>query len=153
VAGEELPFVDEHALVLERPVADVWPAVTYVAERASSGAAAARVALLLGCADPVAGGPRPLAVGSTVPGFRVTVCEPGRELRLEGRHRFSRYALVYRLDALGPSRTRVRAETRAAFPGPAGRVYRALVIGTRGHVVAVRRLLAAVERRARSNLP
>jgi hypothetical protein len=149
VAGEELPFVDEHAVVIERPVADVWAAVARVAERSSSGAAATRGARLLGCADVADGGPRPLAAGSTVPGFRVAVFEPERELRLEGRHRFSRYALTYRLDALGPSRTRVRAETRAAFPGPRGRVYRALVIGTRGHVLAVRGLLAAVERRAR----
>jgi hypothetical protein len=42
----------------------------------------------------------------------------------------------------------VRAETRAAFPGLQGRAYRALVIGTRGHVLAVRRLLRAVKARA-----
>lgn len=37
-----------------------------------------------------------------------------------------------------------------AFPGTAGRGYRTLVIGTRGHVVAVRRLLRATRRRAES---
>ncbi len=44
--------------------------------------------------------------------------------------------------------TTVLAESRAEFPGASGRVYRGLVIGTRGHVVAVRRLLQAIKRRA-----
>jgi hypothetical protein len=69
------------------------------------------------------------------------------ELALEGSHRFSRYALILRIDDLG-GRSRLRAETRAEFPGPHGRVYRALVIGTRGHVLMVRRILGAVKRRA-----
>ena len=67
---------------------------------------------------------------------------------LEGEHRFSRYALIFRLEALPGERSRVRAESRAAFPGLHGRAYRALVIGTRGHVVAVNRLLRAVRARA-----
>jgi hypothetical protein len=44
----------------------------------------------------------------------------------------------------------VIAETRAVFPGLKGRVYRALVIGTRLHVLAVRRVLGGVSRRVRS---
>lgn len=71
-----------------------------------------------------------------------------RELELAGSHRFSRYALIFRLHELAPGQVQVRAETRAEFPGPPGAVYRALVIGTRGHVLAVRRLLAAIKRRA-----
>ena len=67
---------------------------------------------------------------------------------LEGEHRFSRYALIFHLDPLPGGRSRVRAETRAAFPGLRGRAYRALVIGTRGHVLAVKRLLRAVRARA-----
>ena len=35
--------------------------------------------------------------------------------------------------------TRLRAETRAEFPGARGRAYRALVIDSRFHVLAVRR--------------
>jgi hypothetical protein len=70
------------------------------------------------------------------------------ELALEGEHRFSRYELTFRTDRLAQDRSRLRAETRADFPGPAGRVYRALVIGTRGHVVAVRRMLVATKRHA-----
>ena len=40
------------------------------------------------------------------------------------------------------------AVTYADFPGPRGRAYRAAVIGSRGHVVAVRRILAAIRERA-----
>ena len=36
----------------------------------------------------------------------------------------------------------------ADFPGPHGRAYRLLVLGSRAHVLAVRRLLARVKRRA-----
>jgi len=43
---------------------------------------------------------------------------------------------------------RLRAETRARFPGGAGRLYRAAVIGTRGHILVTMRLLEAVKRRA-----
>ena len=68
-------------------------------------------------------------------------------LALEGRHRYSRYALTFRIDPDGDG-SRLSAETRAEFPGWAGRAYRAGVIGTRGHVVVVRRLLRSVKARA-----
>ena len=70
------------------------------------------------------------------------------ELALAGAHRFSRYALSFRIDSLGSRRSRLRAETRAEFPGLKGGAYRALVIGSRGHVLITRRLLGAVKRRA-----
>ncbi len=145
---DDLPFIDEHAVEVERAPADVWRVLVEGADRAFSGSRTARVAQLLGCAEVAPGGPRPLAVGSTLPGFRVVIVEPQQTLALAGRHRFSRYALVFQIDELGPSRSRLRAITRAAFPGLQGRMYRALVIGTKGHVVAVRRLLGAVQRRA-----
>lgn len=145
---DDLPFIDEHSVEVERGPADVWDALVGGADRAFSGPRNAQVAKLLGCAEVAPGGPRPLAVGSTFPGFRVVVAEPQQTLALAGRHRFSHYALVFQIDELGPSRSRVRAVTRAAFPGLQGRVYRTLVIGTKGHVVAVRRLLGAVQRRA-----
>ena len=87
-------------------------------------------------------------VGSTIPGFAVAEIEPPRMLTLRGGHRFSRYAFRFTLDDVGPARVALRAHTSAAFPGPLGRIYRALVIGTGGHAVAVRRLLAKVARRA-----
>jgi hypothetical protein len=87
-------------------------------------------------------------VGSTVPGFAVAEIEPPRMLTLRGGHRFSRYEFRFILDDVGPGRVELHAHTSAAFPGPLGRIYRALVIGTGGHAVAVRRLLEKVARRA-----
>lgn len=55
---------------------------------------------------------------------------------------------TFRLDEAGPGRVRVRAETRAVFPGPAGGLYRLLVIGTGAHVKLTRRLLTSIRRHA-----
>jgi hypothetical protein len=143
----EPPLLDEHFAVIEAGVEDVWSGLTSVVEMTFSGPGVAGIARMLGCRDWASCGVRPLAAGSTLPGFRVTAAVPGTELALEGRHRFSRYALIFRLEQLGPERTRLGAETRAAFPGLTGRVYRLLVIGTRGHLVVVKRLLAAVKLR------
>ena len=143
-----LPYVDTHTTLVAADPDAVWHALGEVVGRSFSRGRMPVVARLLGCADRAPAGPRPMAEGSALGGFRVAAAVPGRELALVGRHRFARYALVFRLDAAGAERTRLRAETRAAFPGPAGAVYRGLVIGTGGHAVAVRRLLAAVRGRA-----
>ncbi|WCH95827.1 hypothetical protein POD33_28280 [Streptomyces moderatus] len=74
-------------------------------------------------------------------GFRVAVSTPGQELALVGHHPFSRYALIFHLDETDQGHTRLRAETRATFPGPAGAVYRRLVIGTGAHALIVRHML------------
>ena len=145
---ERLPHVDEHSTTIDSDPGATWGALLRAAEAMVSGGPAPRLARLLGCADVDASGPRPLAVGSAVPGFHVAVAEPPRELALVGRHRFSDYALILRIDDLGDGRTRLRAETRAEFPGLKGRAYRAMVIGTRGHVLVTRRILGAVKRRA-----
>ena len=78
---------------------------------------------------------------------------PGEELAerltMAGHHRFSRYRLVFDLaetdlgSAAGGG-TLLTATTLAAFPGPHGFIYRALVIGSRGHLVAVHRMLRAI---------
>lgn len=143
-----LPHVDEHATVIAADVDDVWRNLGDVVDRSFTRPGSAGYARLVGAADHKVSGPRPLAEGSTFPGFRVASAVPGRELVLEGRHRFSSYALIFRLQPDGPGRSRLRAETRAAFPGLAGGLYRWLVIGSGGHVKGVRRLLAAVRRRS-----
>jgi hypothetical protein len=143
----DLPHVDEHSTEVVAPPAQVWDALVAVVPRATGGRVSERFAGLLGCDQRRASGAVP-APGSTVVGFRVARSEAPTELALEGAHRFSRYALIFRIDDLGGARSRLRAETRADFPGPHGRLYRALVIGTRGHVFAVRRILGAVRRRA-----
>ncbi|MER6345793.1 hypothetical protein ACWC10_15040 [Streptomyces sp. NPDC001595] len=143
-----LPFVDAHTSVVAAAPDAVWQAVAEAVERSFASGRTGAVARLLGCADRAAAGPRPPAKGSATPGFHVVGAVPARELALAGSHRFSTYALVFRLEEAGAGRTRLRAETWAEFPGPAGRVYRLLVIGTRGHALAVRRLLASVRKRA-----
>lgn len=147
-AAEQLPHVDEHSSAIEADPGATWEALLRVVEGSFGSARTGRVARLLGCADVEAAGPRPPATGSTFPGFHVATAEPPRELALAGSHRYSDYALIFRLDDLGGGRTRLRAETRAEFPGLKGRAYRAMVIGTRGHVVVTRRLLGAAKRRA-----
>ncbi|WP_228788433.1 hypothetical protein [Nocardia puris] len=77
-------------------------------------------------------------------GFAVESAEEPSRLALHGRHWFSRYQLIFELDEHGPGRTTVRAITRAEFPGPHGKVYRALVIGTGGHVLVVRWMLRKI---------
>jgi Protein of unknown function (DUF2867) len=141
----DLPFVDEHAIEVAAPPERAWEAVRETVSRSSRSAAL--LARLLGTADRRPQGD-PTEPGATITGFRIGRVDAPVELVLEGEHRFSRYALIFHLEALPGGRSRVRAETRAAFPGLRGRAYRALVIGTRGHVLAVNRLLRAVKARA-----
>ena len=105
-------------------------------------------ARLIGCDDTESAGPRPVSEGSAFPGFHVVSAEPPRELVLAGRHRFAHYALIFRVDEAGPATTRLTAESRSAFPGLHGRVYRFLLMRTGAHVISVRRMLRAVRRRA-----
>lgn len=144
----QLPRIDEHATTIAAAPDLVWEALLRVAEGSMSGAGAPRYARLIGCRDTEVSGPRPLAAGSTFPGFRVEEADPERELTLVGGHRFSDYGLVFRLDRLEDGRTRLRAETRAGFPGFAGQAYKTMVIRTRGHVFVVRRMLKATKSRA-----
>jgi hypothetical protein len=143
-----LPLVDEHAITIDGTIDSVWAALLAVVDTAFARVPAAAYARVVGCRDDISSGPRPLAEGSTIPGFRVARARPGAELVLEGRHRFSAYALTFRMEGIGPDRTRLRAETRATFPGRAGALYRWLVIGTGGHARAVRGLLSRVRHRA-----
>jgi hypothetical protein len=146
-SASDLPWVDEHAIELDATPAVVWPALLRTVERMTAGRAAPRFARAVGCVDTEPGGPRPLEVGSTLPGFHISELLRGRLLVLRGAHHFSDYALAFRLEPLGGVRTRLVAETRAEFPGLTGRAYRALVIGTRMHVLAVRRVQGGVARR------
>lgn len=144
---EDLPRVDEHSTIVEAPQTTAWEALLPVLLRGFGGPISTRTARALGCRETeTAGDPR--HPGATFPGFVVARAVPPTVYALLGAHRFSRYALVFCIDRLGPQRSRVRAETRAEFPGLAGRAYRTLVIGSRGHVLVVRRLLRAVKRRA-----
>lgn len=145
---QRLPHVDEHSAEIAAIPEAVWEALLRVVEGSFGSATTGRIAHLLGCADVTASGPRPLATGSAFPGFHVETAERPRELALAGSHRFSDYALTFRLEGVDDRHTRLRAETRALFPGLQGAVYRTLVIRTRGHVLVTRRLLGAVKHSA-----
>jgi hypothetical protein len=134
-----LPHVDEHSASVDRGPEETWEAL----QRVLSGGAARPARLLTALLDTADRDAEPLL------GFHVARSEPPRLLDLEGEHRFARYRLRFELEPIGPDRTRITAVTDADFPGAAGTAYRALVIGTRGHVLAVRRLLGAVANAAR----
>lgn len=146
--GRQLPYVDELTVDVGADRDVTWTALLRVVERSFASARGRGPARLLACEDTEPSGPRPLAQGSAFPGFHVEAAEAGRELALAGRHRFSTYLLTFHLEEVGSARTRLTAETRADFPGIKGSVYRALVIGTRVHVLVTRRLLTATKRRA-----
>jgi hypothetical protein len=76
-------------------------------------------------------------------GFAVAEQTPPRRLALRGRHRFSRYELAFEVEPR-PDGVTVRAHTSAEFPGAAGRLYRAVVIGSGGHRFFVRRMIEQI---------
>jgi hypothetical protein len=131
----DLPYVDEHAVDVPATPEQTWAALTgYVDSRLASGRGSWLTRLL---------GTSPAS------GFEVASRVDGERLELTGRHRFSQYRLGL-LVSPGPtaSSSRLVATTHAAFPGPHGAAYRLLVIGSRAHVLATRRMLDAVRRRA-----
>jgi hypothetical protein len=134
-----LPFIDAYEVAVNAPPEAAWDAVATALPRIG-GRAGPAFARLVGCSEPDADFPRAIV------GFRVARERPA-VISLQGEHRFSSYSLRFLVEP-GPEATILRAETRAVFPGPAGRVYRALVIGTGGHIVIVRRMLTAIKRRA-----
>ena len=142
----DLSFVDEHDVMMDVPAEVVWESLVQQVSGLFGGHLAPRYARAVGCVDQTIGGPRPLAEGSTLPGFHVETFTSPSELILAGRHRFSTYVLRFQVEALSPTRSRLHAETRAAFPGVAGSIYRLAVIGSGGHTVAVRRILTQVKR-------
>jgi hypothetical protein len=146
--ADRLPYVDEHSAVVEATPAVTWDALLHVAEASMSSPVTPPLARLLGCADLAATGPRPLTTGSAFPGFHVGEAVAPAKLELLGSHHFSNYALIFHLEEIEGGHMRLRAETRAEFPKLRGSVYRALVIGTRMHVLATRRVLTATQRRA-----
>jgi hypothetical protein len=143
-----LPQLDEHSTMVAASADDVWAALLETLDKTSTGRGTTAFARLLGCEDSKASSLRPLSAGATIPGFRVTGAVPSRELALVGRHRFSAYALTFHIEPVSPTSTELRAESRAAFRGGPGRIYRLLVVSTGAHVFSVKRMLAAVRRRS-----
>lgn len=128
--GAELPYIDEHTVRVDAPPTAVWAGLSRYMESLLRGAERNPFVALLG--------PQPPA------GFDVVESVEQQRLALAGRHRFSRYRLVFELGEAPGDGTCVHARSYAAFPGLHGRVYRAVVIGTRLHVVATNHLLRGI---------
>jgi hypothetical protein len=135
-AATQLPYLDEHETVVLAPPDAVWAALRTYADKSLGFGAGNPLALILGTQPRM--------------GFEATHEVPMRELRMAGRHRFSRYALVFELAQDVGGQTTLKARSYAEFPGLHGRMYRALVVGTRAHVVATRHILGSVRRLVRT---
>ena len=130
---DPLPFVDEHSRAVRGGVEATFDAVLAVA----SGLARRRLPRTFVRAWDL----RPRS------GFAIAEVTPAQRVVLRGAHRFSTYELEFLVEQTRPA-TVVRARTRAEFPGLWGTVYRSLVIGSRGHVLAVRQMLRDIDRRS-----
>lgn len=130
---ECLPYIDQHVISVNANRADTWSAL-----------------LMLWCRDPHD------ASAVRAPFFSLDETMPMQRFALTGRHLFAVYRLVFELDDLydpddgAAAHTRLSARSWADFPGVHGKVYRALVIGTGGHRIAVRRLLRCIAANARA---
>lgn len=143
---ESLPFVDEHYIDIAASTEDVWDALLVTMSRFGRGLGGP-VSRALGCAQTETTGDVG-TIGSTLPGFVVARSVRPVVLALMGQHRFSRYALIFRIVEKPSGLVLLSAQTRAEFPGAKGKAYRALVIGTRGHVLVTRSIMRSVRRRA-----
>lgn len=143
-----LPFIDRLVIEVAADRKVTWQALIDVLTRSLESATSRRTARALGSSELRASGPRPLSPGSTLPGFRVATADEPRALTLDGSHRFARHEMIFDLSDLEEGRTELAVVTRAEFPGPIGSLYRTMVIGTGGHVIATRRLLRSIGREA-----
>jgi len=132
VDTDDLPFIDEHAVTIDASRERVWAALQRYATTSLRFGEGSPIAKVLGTEPPA--------------GFEVSEAVPHERLSLVGRHHFSRYRLAFDLTGTDDGPTRLRASSYGVFPGLRGRVYRALVIGTRGHVLATNHILRSVRR-------
>ena len=121
-------FIDEHVRRVDAPRDVVWDAVDRCATRMCSADRGVLGRLL--ATEPPSG-------------FAVTERMPQERIVLAGRHRFARYTLVFDLTGASDA-SELRAQTYADFPGVRGRVYRALVVGSRAHAYVTRRILRSI---------
>lgn len=146
-AERELPLLDEHEVPAEATPEEVWTALPGALSAAFHRSRARWLAAILRCEDRGGEGGFDAGSGETLAGFRVARSDAPRRLALEGQHRFSRYRLTFEIEP-GGSGSRVRAVTHAEFPGLRGALYRAAVVGSGGHRIVTRRILASIARRA-----
>ena len=128
----ELPFIDEHQIRIPASRDRVWRALRRHVDSSLGVAARNPLTRILGTE------PRS--------GFEIEREVAGKQLSMAGRHRFSRYRLVFEVTDITEEETQLSARTYAEFPGLRGRVYRGLVIGTKAHVLATKQILRSVRR-------
>lgn len=144
---QDLPPIDEHAIEIDAPAEASWAALFPTLQRAVDGPLSRRLAKLLDSRELETSGDL-RHPGGTLPGFVVARAVAPVMLALMGAHRYSEYALVFRIDLLPGQRSRVRAETRARFLGGKGSLYKTAVVRSRAHVLVVRSMLRSLRRRA-----
>lgn len=145
-----LPYIDLHSIQISATPERVWRALASVLRTDLGGIVPAMLTRPLGLepSQPRGDWRGTLRAGDSLPGFEIAETHSPQRLALRGRHRFSRYALTFELDAIGTACCTLRAQSWAEFPGLSGRAYRALVVGTRGHRLVVDLMLRRVARRA-----
>ena len=130
--SRSIPLLDEHSAMLHRSRSTVWPVVRQYARSLAQSDVVVLGRIL---------GTEPRS------GFEVEEEVEGERLALCGRHRFARYRLVFELTAQPNDATKLSVQSYAAFRGVLGQLYRALLMGTGGHVLAVRHMLRTIQRR------
>ena len=127
-------YVDEHARLLP----GVPPERAYAAARSFAERLTRTPTGVLGAFTRVWG-------TEPASGFAIVDDQPPAVVTLAGRHRCSRYEMDLRVDPAAGGSV-VTVVTLADFPGVRGTVYRAALVGSRGHVVAVRMMLRSIAR-------
>jgi hypothetical protein len=142
-----LPYIDENAISVSVPAPVAWTAVVAVFGRLTTRPVWRIFAKAVRCKPDRAIGTA-VTVGEALPGFLVARCEAPTEWALEGEHLFSRYALTFRIARVDSGHCRVAAHSSAEFPGPHGKIYRAMVIGSGGHAIGVCGILRSIKTEA-----
>jgi hypothetical protein len=145
---ERLPYIDEHSITIEATPERTWELLVGMLGRLGSSVPRP-MNRTLGLQPPTRSGSwrGDAQPGDSIPGFGITESEPPKRLELRRGHRFSSYALIFQLEPGKQGKTKLSAQTWAAFPGVTGKLYRAMVIGSRGHRVAVWHMLRQVATR------
>ncbi len=146
---DDLPYIDEHHVIARAGAAEVWAALIAMMRGQAGSRIPAMMSPVWGLDPARATGDWSLPVGTddAAPGFGVVEAIAERRLALRGSHRFSTYALDFDLAEVEDG-VRLTATSWGEFPGLHGRAYRALVIGSGGHRLVVRRMITRIARRA-----
>lgn len=136
-----LPFVDRFTRVGEVSLLHAWEATQSLIAAILSTRAASLVARALGCLNVTPEKAGALEEGTQLAGFFVAEADSPHRLVLAGEHRLAEYAFIIDLRSFDSGSVRFSIETRAAFKGRAGALYKRLVVESRFHACVMRALL------------